>query len=310
MSSSLSTTIAGDELNEVMPRIAALLAGSVAADRCAIFVYSAEQTETIAVYRHGYTKEMLLAHGRMTPMAPADIPVEAEIIRTGQAIQRTFPDDVQRWPMIEPDQFEREGRWRDLILPLTWNGQVQGVSYIWRAGDPSPFTDDDVAAASAVGGLAALAIVFARQYQQERVLRQRLDSLLDVATIATSDVGIDEILQSLARAIRDATEADICSLYVLGSDANSALISYQDGVDESEREMFLESHQTLVSEVPAARRASETLRPQIVRDFASDLAPDSALARLVADRPISEILLVPMVFQGRMTGVVYAWRRD
>jgi transcriptional regulator with GAF, ATPase, and Fis domain len=152
--------------------------------------------------------------------------------------------------------------------------------------------------------------VFARQYESERVQRQRLDTLLDVASIAASEQRLDDVLQILARAERAATGADVCALYIFDESGDSVLAAYQDGIRQDEEEaVFIASQGISVTEVPAEMQVRRTLEPAIIRDVVQELSPDSAFARYALRECISEILLIPIVWQSEVVGVMYCWYR-
>ncbi len=302
-------SLAAAELDVIMPRMATLLANALNAEHCGVFAYSEDCSSTLAFYRHGYQYSVSSNGANYEELAPHDVPAEAEVLRTGEPLVRRSKVDFAEFPLLNQDREPASERLSDLVLPLEWQGAVQGVAYIWRANDPVPFRDDEIEAALRVGRVAGMAIVFARQHETERIQRQRLDTLLDVAGIATSEQRLEDVLQTLARSIRSANGTDVCGLYVFDESGDSVLGSFQDGVRPGEESIFAESTHIPVSRVPVEIELRETLEPKLIHDLDNDFAQGESLHAYLKEQGISEVLAVPIVYQSDLVGVVYCWFR-
>jgi putative nucleotidyltransferase with HDIG domain len=304
-----ASDIAFRELSAVLPQFAEILAHAIQATSCAIFAYSEDQLSTTALFRYGYANQGLEAHRWTDSLSPRENPAEAHVLETRQPLIRAKDADFQQYPLLNPGQERLEGRLTDLTIPLIWADHVQGVACLWRTLDPVPFCEEEIQTVLDLGQLAAMTIVFARQYEMERLQHQRLEMLLHAADVSASGRGLDHVLQVLARSIRTATEADVCSLYVYDEDQKEALAAYQDGLRAEEQAVFVASQYVPVGEVPAELKVQRTLGPLLVRDFERDLAHGSALSRYAISQNISEILILPIAWQSEAVGVVYCWYR-
>jgi putative nucleotidyltransferase with HDIG domain len=305
-----ASDIAIHELSSVIPPFAEVFAQAIGADCCAIFAYAEDQQSTIALFRYGYEEALLEAHEWTDPLSPRQIAAEEYILETRKPLIRASHEDFEQYPLINPGQEQLEGRLCDVTIPLLWDDHVQGVANLWRRFDKRNFTDEEVQTLLDLGQLAAMTIVFGRQCEQERLQRDRIQTMLEAANISVSGVSIDQVLPNLARAIRTSTQADVCSLYIYAEQQDEILAAYQDGLREDESQMFEDSRNVPVQAVPAERYLRHSLEPYVVRDPESDLASDSLFAQFVREQGISEILLLPIVWQAELIGVVYCWNRE
>ncbi len=309
VSPSQPQTTAG-ELAELAPQLAKLLADSIQADRCAVFVYSADQHSTIALFRHGYPTSDDQAHRWTDQFDPARIPTEDWVIKHKRPLQRLSPSDFERFPLVNPGQEGREGRLADVTIPLIWEDEVQGSACIWRAHDPEPFSDADLERLMELGRVVAMTVVFARGYDDERIQRQRMDALLEVATASSSGEGMDDVFQVLVKSVRRATESDICALYLYNDDGGGVFYACQDGMLDEEVVEFDEAQSLTVFDVPAELRLKRTKEPLVVRDYRNQLAADTPLTKRMIRDGIPEVLVLPVVWQGESLGVIYCWDRS
>ncbi|MEX2425220.1 MAG: GAF domain-containing protein, partial [Thermomicrobiaceae bacterium] len=299
-----------NELSSVVPQFAQMLAEAMHADRCAIFAYAEDQQSTIALFRYGYDDVIREAHSWTNRFNPAEIPAEAHILQTKQPLMRSTEEDFAQVPLVNTGQERREGRLTDLVVPLIWEERVQGVAYVWRTHDPAPYSSFEIQTAMDLGQLVAMTVVFSRQYESERVQRQRLDTLLNVASIASSGQRLDDVLQVLAGAVRSSTGADVCSLYVLDQHGRDVIAAYEDGLQPDEVNVFIASQQISVYDIPVEVRLHRTLEPEVIHDFDTDLASCSPLRKYALDTGIAEILVLPITWQQRVTGFIYCWYRS
>lgn len=310
MADSSRPDITVSELSSIVPRLTRVLADSVYADRCAIFVYSEDQQSTIALFRDGYDDPEHLAHQWTNDLAPRQVPVERFVIDTMQPLHRTGPEDFVEYPLVNPGQEKAEGRLVDLTIPLIWDGQVHGIALIWRKDDPTPFTTDEIRRVMDIGRLTAMTIVFARQYQRERRQSQRLDALVRVARMTATSQSLDSVLEAVADSVRSATGSDVCALYVFDEHDEAVITSVQSGMLPEEMEMFRASSLVPVSDVPSEFTIRRTLESMVIRDFERELAPNSPFGTYAIERKISEILLTPIIWQSQIVGVIYSWFRS
>lgn len=298
------------ELATIMPVIAAVMIQEIRSDSCTFYVYDAELTKTIATLRHGEAQLIFPDKLETDSASPWDIPVEAEVLRTQRSVRRMTDEDFNRLPLLNESLQSRSDGYMDLVVPLAHHGQVYGVAYMWRTRTYPPFSDLEVMTAENLASVGAMAVEFARHFSSERTRRLRLNALLNVASLAASHHSVDQVLPEIAAIARSVTEANVCNLYSFEKDGKTVVDSYSSGLNEEESWVFAQSDAYDVASVPAEVEAAATLEPVIVRDPATQLAPGSELIAYAASRSISEILVVPIVYQRSMIGVMYLWNRE
>jgi GAF domain-containing protein len=298
------------ELAAIIPIIASVMGRRLQATSSSFYIYSQNGTRTVAVFRHGEAKLFFPEISDSDAVSPRDIPVEAEILETARSVRRSNPEDFRRWPMIHDELRYLTSDYADVAVPLCRQNRVYGVAYLWRYGPPGPFTDAEVQTAENLASVAAMAVESARQYSEERARRLHLNALLNVASLAASHLTVDRVMPAVTQIVRSVTDADVCNLYVFDDSGNAVIDSYTSGLNEREKWVFDQSHEYSVESVPCELRARETLAPVVVRDPEQDLAAGSELVKYCREGKISEILVVPIVYQYQMIGVMYLWYRD
>jgi putative nucleotidyltransferase with HDIG domain len=298
------------ELAEIIPVIASVMARQAYAGSCSFYVYDLDSSRTIAVFRHGESQLFFPQLSDADSIPPTDIPAEAEILRTRQSIRRSKPEDFDRWPMVNDVLRSQSPDYADVVVPLVRHQRVYGVVYLWRYGGAGAFTEGEVLAIERLASVGAMAVEFARQYASEHNRRHRLNALLNVASLASSHLTVDDVMPEVTSIIRSATDSDVCNLYVFDAPGESVIASFSSGLNERELWVFEASDEYPVADVPAENRARSTLKPVVVRDPEQDFARGSELAMYSREAGISEILVVPIVYQSVMIGVVYIWYRN
>lgn len=298
------------QLETVMPAIASTLTKAIGTDSCAFYVYDETSSRTVAAFRFGYSRVVFPSLADHDELSPEVVPVEAELLRTKRTIRRFTEDDFRRWPMHNDVLRERAQRYSDIAVPLVWDDDVLGVVYLWRRGSTAPFNDGEIAIAEGLAQVAAMAVDFARRYGYEHSRRHRLDALLTVASLAASALTVEDVLPNLAHAVRSSTGADVCNLYIFDEGGENVEDMYSDGLNEREQWVVSQSDSYGVSEVPVESRMRRTLQPEVISDFASDLAPESELVMYTQEAGIRQMLIAPIIYQRTMIGVMYVWYRD
>ncbi|MEX2426102.1 MAG: GAF domain-containing protein, partial [Thermomicrobiaceae bacterium] len=298
------------ELATIMPVIAAVMIKQADAESCAFYIYDFNAEHTVLTFRHGDLRVDVSSFAEHESVAPGAIPVEEYVLRTGKSVRRVTAEDFEKWPIQNSALREASRDYTDIVVPLCHHNRVYGVVYLWRNASDGAFSDTELSTAESMAGTAAMAVEFARQYGDERSRRLRLNSLLNVASLAASHLTVDQVMPAVVRIVRSATDADVANLYVFDSSGNRVIDSYSSGLNAREQWVFSESHGYQVSVVPAEVRAGETLAPVVVRDPERELAPGSDLIQYSREEGISEILVVPIVYQRGAIGVIYLWYRD
>jgi putative nucleotidyltransferase with HDIG domain len=298
------------ELGAVIPVIAEIALKQVRASSCAFYIYGPDAVSTVVVFRHGGARVYYPNISDFDAVNPLDIPAEAEILRTGASIRRSAPEDFERWPMLNKELISFDEGYADLIVPLKRNRQVYGVTYFWRYGEAGAFSDGEVQVAERLGATAAMAVEYARQYGTERVRRIQIQALLDVASLASSYLTVNDVLPPLTEIARSVTEADVCNLFVYDDEGEYVVNAFSSGFDERDQWVIDKNSKYPLSAVPCEVKAKRTLQPVIVRDIEKEIVVDSHLVTHAGEVQVSEILVVPVIYQAEMIGVIYLWYRD
>jgi putative nucleotidyltransferase with HDIG domain len=299
-----------DELSSIMPALAEMLAKCVDADCCSVFAYDEDQQSTLSLFRYGYDETSLGARRWADRLPPRQIPAERHVISTRQPLIRSTPGDFEQFPLANPDNQRVEGRLTDLTIPLLWNDHVQGIAYIWKRFDAHRFTESEIQTALDLGQLAAMTIVFSRQYAHERLQRIRLETMLGASDLSVSGTSVDAILAQLANSMRKVTAADVCSIYIFDENQDDILASYLSGVAGQVPDVQTDHRTTPVHLIPAEVQMLETRVPSVIRDFEREFGTGGAFIEALKGQGISEALLLPIIWQGDVLGAVYCWYRQ
>jgi GAF domain-containing protein len=200
-----------DSLDALMPTIAEA-AEAIGVDRASVYAYDESRTRTVASGLYGVT-DPPPSLSFLADMTPAEVPAEAEVIRTGRPLYRThetpFPD-----PVPAPD-------WRsDLLVPLVADGVTQGVLYVRQTDAERWFVPDEVALLEAIGHLAGLAILRAREAEAARRRADHLELLNQLGRTLSSTLDLQALCQTIHAEVRRVVAADafLVALYEEGSD--------------------------------------------------------------------------------------------
>jgi two-component system NarL family sensor kinase len=137
---------------------------------------------------------------------PRGVGLAGEVLRTGEpVIRQRYADLPHTARPAFPDNAV-------VGVPIRWHGAMIGVVSVGtapRAERPGeqprtrPLGDDDVEALTLFARHAAIAIVNARRYEEERQRSERLALVARVAHLVTADLQLDDLLRSAADAIHE-----------------------------------------------------------------------------------------------------------
>jgi diguanylate cyclase (GGDEF)-like protein/putative nucleotidyltransferase with HDIG domain len=199
-------------LDALMPTIAEAAAEAIGVDRASVYAYDETRTSTVASGLYG---EHLITTGDsfVEEMAPADVPAEAEVIRSGRTLYRTrdtaFPNPI---PIDDWSS--------DLVVPLAAGGGTQGVLYVRQAGIERVFSADEIALLEAIGHLAGLAILRAREAEAARRRADHLELLNQLGRALSSTLDLQALCLTIHAEVGSvvASDAFLVALYEEGSD--------------------------------------------------------------------------------------------
>jgi diguanylate cyclase (GGDEF)-like protein/putative nucleotidyltransferase with HDIG domain len=282
-------------LDALMPTIAEAAAEAIGVDRSSVYAYDEARTRTIASGLYG-VREVQSAMSFLSEMPPAELPAEVEVIRTGRPLYRTkdtpFPDPV------EPPHWLA-----DLVVPLVADGSTQGVLYIRESGVERTFAPDEVALLVAIGHLAGLAILRAREAEAARRRADHLELLNQLGRALSSTLDLEALCVTIHAEVSRvvASDAFLVALYEEGSE----WIWFPYLVD---RGRVGPPQRKAVGEGPTSH-VIRTRQSLVVRRDADDLYR-SAFHFGDEERQVECALFVPMMRDDRLIGVLSVQRYD
>ena len=149
---------------------------------------------------------------RMPPTAadaemPRGVGLAGEVLRTGEPVIRQRYADLPHPAHLELRDHAVIG------VPIRWHGEMIGVVGVGTAARvaprsggrtrPHPLGDDDIEALTLFARHAAIAIVNARRYQDERQRSERFALVARVARLVTTDLRLDDLLRRAADAMHE-----------------------------------------------------------------------------------------------------------
>ncbi len=154
----------------------------------------------------------------------------------------------------------------ELCIPLIYNERVLGLLDI-QSDKLDAFTEDDCLMFEAVADTMAAAIRNADLYRSEQWRRQISDSLREVAGLISSNVGLEEVLQTILAELDRNLPVDISAIWLL--EGGSLCLSAAHGIDAERLEQTCISNpnaiysmaETLMADAPVIRRPEDPIWP-------------------------------------------------
>lgn len=311
---SLSSISTVTSLQELLPQLAQLVAHSVGARSCSVFLFDREATKITNHLRWGYQaiEQPLLQRARVD-LDPHDNPALSEVITTRQPMLRV--------PGVTPDRFLptntawREAYWAgDMVVPLVWDDQVEGIAMVIPRKDAEPFSNLQLEIVQGVARQAAGIIHHLRTVDAEREARQQTEMVLRLSRIFNTAGTIEQVYDSLAEAVQsligtDAVSVVVKELSVFDNDSASTRRITSLGMTQAEqdvRNLILQERSTLDSSVD--RIAASANGPVLIRDIRTKV-DDPRLKQDYADNGVDDLLSIPIKLSGELHAVLYAWSR-
>jgi len=291
------------ELEHVLRTIASAVLEVVGCQCSAIFVLDEAQQVLRLAMTQGLSEEyaaqsqvLTLEHGGRAhavatgePLIVADVQADASLLAFA--------------PMSAHEGFRAFAD-----LPLKRADHVIGMLSAMFIG-PHRFSEVEVELLSAFADQAAIAIENARLYAQadeelrrrEEALRRRnreLATLYEAATVISSSLSLDVVLQTVAEQMTSALNTKGCalSLWDRGRNVIETLVDYSTTWTEPSGTTYD------LDDYPATRHVLETGRPMVVRY--DDPAADKAELALMEKQGIRTLLMLPLISRDRVLGLV------
>ena len=145
----------------------------------------------------------------------------------------------------------------------------------------------------------------------DRVSDVRARALLDLSLALGQSLNTEELVQMATGALRKALGAAVTTTYIFENGRSAPTAAFYDGATEEEILFLLEDAELPSVDVPIENELSVSLRPTLVNDLRSAFKTFAVVgfAQLQLDRGVNHMLATPIVADGQMIGITYAWHR-
>ena len=226
------------ELEEVLDRIVERAAALTGADRTSIWLLERNERRLQPSALYGmddaFTREW-----KTRPLDLEDERLSREAIETGEPVAI---EDAAADPRTDKGSVEFFGDKSILVVPLVRRGAVVGTLFMNHVRRPYRFTDEDVAAAQAIAGQAAIAIDNAQLYGfASRLAVQLHRSFRHAGEALASGADLPRHLDLILQLAVETVGADGGSLGLLEEDGRGTYAVATVGLDapvEAQRERF------------------------------------------------------------------------
>lgn len=205
-------------------------------------------------------------------------------------------NDVTKDDRYVPSPLPPRNTRSELCVPLIFNDKVVGLLDI-QSDKLNAFTEDDQVMFEAVAGTMAAAIRNADLYRSEQWRSQISDSLRDVAGLISTNVGVDEVLETILSELDRNLPIDISAIWLL-EDGELSLSAIH-GCDPEELESVCITDpaaayaiaEALMADDPIIRRADDPMWPGgLAAGYEANYSSIASPLR-VGDRPLGVLTL-------------------
>jgi adenylate cyclase len=208
-------------IGQILDRAASLLQ----ADRASLFLVDRERGELWSKVAQGLeTQEIRF---------PIDRGISGHVATTGQTLNIA---DAYAHPLFNPEIDQRTGYHTRTILcaPIrNQRGDTIGVlSAINRR--EGTFTDEDVAALHALGGLLAVPLENSILYEEVVARQQEVSTLLDVGHALAQTLELGRLIEVIMRKAREIMDAERSSLFLIDRHTQELWSKVAEGMEASE----------------------------------------------------------------------------
>jgi len=133
------------------------------------------------------------------------------VARNGKTM---LANDVTAEPLYRPSDLPPQNTRSELAIPLIFGGEVLGVLDV-QSDRRNAFAEDDRFLLEALGDNISIAIRNAMMYRSERWRRQVAESLRDVAALLSSEVGLNQVLETILSELERSLPCDVAAIWLL-----------------------------------------------------------------------------------------------
>jgi phosphoserine phosphatase RsbU/P len=215
------------------------------------------------------------------------------VARNGRTV---LANDVSKDERYVPSPLPPKNTKSELCVPLIFNDHVVGLLDI-QSDKLNAFTEADRMMFEAVADTMAAAIRNADLYRSEQWRRQTSDSLREVAGLISSNVGVDEVLETILAELDRNLPIDISAVWLL--EGNELCLSAAHGVDATKLENVCIANpdatfamaDALLSDMPVIRRSDDPIWPSGLTAGYDENYSSIAAPLRVGDRPLGVLTL-------------------
>jgi diguanylate cyclase (GGDEF)-like protein/PAS domain S-box-containing protein len=210
------------ELATIIPRLLPLAIELTGADAGTVAVLDPHRQVITYPYHHNLPDSL----------AGIEVPAGAGLAGHTMAVrQPVLLDDYREHPAALQPWVEAGVR-SMLGVPLLAGDEVVGGLGLFSLGEIRPFGPEAVAAAEAVGRLAAVAIQRAWLYEETRERATELSTLYEVVTAGMTSVRLDDILNRTMTALQETLQPDDIAILLVEPETNELVTHAHTGFPE------------------------------------------------------------------------------
>jgi|GEM_PF-6509983 len=219
-SNAISSTL---DLEQILPRLATAAAETVGRARAEVYVFDEAMTTVEMSAASGFTDDETAKLAALVEPPVGAFPAERRVIETLAPVMQWSDDPAT--PPAYSQLFMDLGKYYTLVTPLVAHGRVVGVFDTWTPHDTTPFEQEDIDAAAAVGQQAGLAIHNARLLARTQQNAADQAALLRVSHATVSSLELDAVLAEIAQASLGVANAEACSIEICAPEGDATILA-------------------------------------------------------------------------------------
>jgi diguanylate cyclase (GGDEF)-like protein len=218
----LTATASDLSLKKVLVKVCQAVVNLSVGERCSIFLMDGDRHRLAPVMSIGPEDDKLWQRFRNPPASVDRSPGTKRFFEAATRWQKPIVvEDAKSSPLV-PGWWAKTFDTRSLVLyPLRVKDKTIGAMTVDTSRDNVSFPQEEVETLSAIAKQAAVAIGNARLYEQEQQQRQRAEALVNVLTVAASDLSFRDALAKICRSIVDFSVGERCSIFLFNEETHT-----------------------------------------------------------------------------------------
>jgi len=266
------------------------------ASHVAIFLLQDDNVTLKSVTAHGTYRKELLAH-----TVKVGEGITGQVLINGKPeIVNHLVKDLRRIPL--PGTPAEDAKLDTVMLaPLLLRGKAIGVINVWRLREQGLFNDTELNFLVSIANQASICIESGRLFQETKRQAQEAAAIAEVGRDISSTLQLNVVLERIASYAKDLMHAETSAVF-LADESNSTLRAIAViGLDADEiKNDPLKIGRGILGNI-AYQKSGE-----FVNDTAND--PRGITIQGTTVVPLENIMGVPILFHGQLTGLLAVWR--